>query len=189
LAVAPFGLPLGAATPANAQAVVTASGFKVAIAGDSDLARALQVARAFGIDTPKVAANGAAKLDIHVDGHWTGFEAPVLTGTAQIKNAEADVPGIIETVQVNSAAITIAPGSLTLQNVIAAFQHGPNLTGSVTVPRDCFAPCPITFAVHVDELSPERLNQVLNPKFRKHPWYNFFMPHPADQNNPLLTVE
>src|SRR5581483_5295798 len=118
LAVAPFGLPLGAATPANAQAVVTASGFNVAISGDSDLARALQVARAFGIDTPKVAATGAAKLDIRVEGHWTGFEAPVVTGSALIKNAMADVPGIIETVQVNSAAVSISPDSLTLQNVV-----------------------------------------------------------------------
>ncbi|HEY3927413.1 MAG TPA: AsmA family protein [Candidatus Koribacter sp.] len=188
LAVAPFGLQLGAAAPTNAQAVVTASGFNVAIAGDSDLARALQVARAFGIDIPKVAANGAAKLDLRVEGRWTGFEAPVLTGTAQIKNAHADVPGIIETMQVSSAAISMTPESLTLQNVAAAFEHGPNFTGSATVPRECSGPCPITFAVHADELSPERLDQILDPRFRKHPWYNFFMPHPADPKNPLLTA-
>ena len=190
VAVASFPLALGATTPAITQAVVTRDGFTVGIAGDTDLSRALQVARALGIDLPKVAATGGAKLDIHVEGHWTGFEAPALTGTAQFKNVHADVPGINETFQVNSAAASFDSKSLELQNVSGNFAKGPNFTGSVSIPRNCSAaPCPMAFAVHLDEASPERLNQLLNPKLRSRPWYNFFMPHPADQANPVPTAE
>lgn len=190
LTVSPFALPLGGATTTQAQAVVTDSGFNVGIAGDAELARALQVARALGIDMPKVAANGSARLDIRVQGRWTGFEAPDLTGTAQFKNVQADVPGIIETVQVASANASIDTQSLALQNVVASFRKGPNFTGTVSASRNCFAvPCPIKFTVHADELSPERLNQLLNPKLRNRPWYNFFMPHPAEQASPLPKAE
>lgn len=190
LAVTSFPLPLGTASSTAAEAVVTAAGFSIGISGDADLARALQVARALGIDTPRVAANGSAKLDIHVQGHWTGFEAPDLTGTAQFKNVQADVPGIIESVQVNAASASIDGKTLSLQNVVANFAKGPNLTGSVSIPRNCSdAPCPMTFTVHADELSPEQLNQLLNPKLRSRPWYNFFMPHPAGETDPLPKVE
>ncbi len=189
LAIAAFPLQLGATTPTSAQAVVSDGGFTIGLAGDAELARALQVARALGIATPRVAANGAARLDLRVEGHWTGFEAPTLTGIAQIKNAQADIPGVIETMQVSSALVTIDAKSLTLQNVAASFAKGPNFTGSVTVARNCSAPCPIRFAVHADELSPERLNQLFNPKLRSRPWYNFFMPHPEDKANPLPSTE
>ncbi len=189
LVVAPFGLQLGAAAPASAQAVVTASDFNVGVAGDTDLARALQVARALGIEMPKVSAAGGAKIDVHVNGHWTGFSAPTLAGSAQFKNVQADIPGVIETIHVAQAAATLDSSSLSLQNVTANFAKGPNFTGSVTVPLNCTSTCPMTFALHADELSPERLNQLLNPKLRNHPWYNFFMPHPGGEQNPLLTAE
>ncbi len=189
LAVPTFALPLGAAQSTQAQAVITEQGFNLALAGDAELARALQVARALGIDTPRVAAKGAANLDLHLSGRWTGFEAPELSGNARLKNVQADVPGVIETVQVSAATASIDPKSLSLQNVTASFAKGPNLTGSFSVPRNCSAaPCAITFMAHADEVSPERLNQLLNPKLRSRPWYNFFMPHPADQTNPLFTL-
>ncbi len=190
LEVAPFALQLGAASPAATQVVVTDDGFSIAIAGDTDLERSLQVARALGINAPAVAAKGFAKIDLHLAGRWTGFEAPTLSGTAQFKNVQADIPGVIETVQLSTATASIDARSLTLQNVVASFAKGPNLTGTVAVPRNCSSPpCPLTFVVHADELSPERLNQLLNPKLRSRPWYNFFMPHPSDQANPLLTLE
>jgi hypothetical protein len=190
LAVASFALHLGATATTTSQAVVTDETFNVAVEGDADLARALQVARALGIDTPKVSAKGAAKLNLQIAGHWTGFEAPDLSGIVQLKNVQADIPGLIETVQVNGATATIDAKKMTIQNVVAGFAKGPNATGTVSVPRNC-APsaCAITFSAHADELSPERLNQLLNPKLRSRPWYNFFMPHPADQANPLLTLE
>jgi hypothetical protein len=190
VSVAPFPLALGGASATVTQVMVSAGGFSIGVAGDADVARALQVSRALGIDTPKVAAKGAAKLDIHIAGHWTGFEAPEMTGGAQLKNVQADIPGVIETLQLNSAAASFDAKSLSFQNVVASFATGPNFTGTVAIPRNCVAaPCPMTFAVHADELSPERLNQLLNPKLRKGPWYNFFMPQPAGQGNPLLTVE
>lgn len=189
LAFEPFGLPLDAVQPATAQAVVTGDGFSIGVAGDADVARALQVARAVGIDTPKVSANGAAKLDMQVTGHWTGFEAPELTGNAQFKNVHADVPGVIETLQVTAATAHLDPKSLILENVIASFPGGPNFTGSALFPRACPSQdCAMDFSVHADVLSPERLNQILNPQLRKRPWYNFFMPHPADLGNPLQSI-
>ena len=186
LTIPSFPLALGATQSTQAQAVITEQGFILSVAGESDLARALQVARALGIDTPRVSAKGDANLDLHLSGQWTGFGAPELSGTARLKNVQADVPGVIETVQVNSAVANIDAKSLTLQNVVANFTKGPNLTGSVSIPRNCSsAPCAMTFTAHADEVSPERLNQLLNPKLRSRPWYNFFMPHPEGQGNPL----
>jgi len=170
LTVAQFPLPLGAVAPTLAQAVITSEGFDIAIAGDTDLARALEVSRALGVDTPKVNAKGAAKVDLHVTGHWTGFEAPDVTGSAQLKNVVAEVPGIVEIVQVASAAATVDEKALHLQNVVANFTKGPNITGSVAVPRNCSNdPCPMDFTLHADELSPERLDSLLNPKLRNRP--------------------
>ena len=51
-----------------------ASSFRVA--GDADLARALQVARALGIDTPRVAAKGDANLDLHRRWPMDGLRSP-----------------------------------------------------------------------------------------------------------------
>ena len=190
LAIAPFALQLGAVSPTATEAAVTDTGFTVGIAGDADLARTMQVARALGIDIPKVAASGSARLDIRVEGHWTGFEAPDLSGTAQFKNVKAEVPGVIETVQVNSASATIDAKSLALQNVVASFNKGPSFTGSVAVSRNCSSgSCPMTFTVHADELSPERLNSLLNPKLRNRPWYNFFTARAPQPVNPIQTLE
>ena len=189
LAVAPFPIDLGAADPTQALAVVTNDGFTIGLAGDTDLARTLQVARALGIETPRVSAKGAAKLDLKVVGRWTGFEAPQLTGTAQLKNVVAEVPGVIEPVQVVGATVALDEKALRFQNVAASFTKGPSLTGTVAMSRNCQAgPCPMEFTVHADELSPERLNQLLNPKFRNRPWYNFFMPHPSGDKNPLAAL-
>lgn len=190
LAVAPFTLALGAAKPAAVNAVITGAGFTATIAGDTDIARTLQVSRALGIDTPKVAAKGDANVNLTLAGRWTGFEAPQVTGSAQFKNVQADVPGVIETVLLNSGSAAIGAQELRFENLNANFPKGPKLTGSVAIPRNCTAgPCAVQFEVHADELSPERLNQLLNPKLRSRPWYNFFMPHPAGDNNPLASFD
>ena len=116
-----------------------------------------------------------------VDGQWTGFGAPELTGTAHIKNAQADVPGVIETVQVNSAVAEYRCEVADLAECRRKFHQGPELHRiGFDPPQLSSAPCPMTFTVHADELSPERLNQLFNPKLRSRPWYNFFMPHPEE---------
>lgn len=189
MVAAPFPVRLGGASPATASAIIEGDGFSVQVAGDADVARALQIARALGIGVPKVDAKGTSRLNLQVSGKWVGFEAPLTTGTVQLKNVDADIPGLIEPIRIASANVVLAPDRMTVQNVAGTISKSPAVSGSVTVPRQCAGDtCAISFDLHADELSLERLNTLLNPSLRKRPWYNFFMPRPATEN-PLATLK
>src|SRR5690242_12095000 len=170
-----FPLPLGAKPPATAEAWLSRSTYNVAVQGDSDVERVLRIARAFGLRAPEVRAEGAARLNIHVAGNWTGFAVPQITGTAQLHEVVARVNGIAAPLRIENASLNLTPDQAEISNITAAFPTTHvTLTGSVRLPRGCASveSCPVRFQLHAEQISLAELDMLLNPRARSRPWYD-----------------
>ncbi|MGC2210831.1 MAG: AsmA family protein [Candidatus Korobacteraceae bacterium] len=174
LVVQSFDLPLGAATPAKIDGTLDREHFALHLKGDATLERLQQFARAWGIGAPKFSLTGPAAIDLLIGGDWASFEAPQVTGTAQLKNAHAQVPGLSAPVEISSARVELDRDRIALRNASATIGK-ISLGGSAGFPRSCDAdsPCQASFDLSTDDLNPERWNEVLNPHVKKTPWYYF----------------
>ena len=123
---------------------------------------------------PKFSLAGPAAIDLVIGGNWASFEAPQVTGTAQLKNARAEVPGLSAPVEISSARVELDRDRFALRNASATVGK-ISLSGSAGFPRSCDgeSPCESSFDLSTDELNPERWNEVLNPHLKKSPWYYF----------------
>jgi AsmA protein len=174
LAVQSFDLPLGAGTPARVDGTLDLEHFAMHLKGDATLERLQQFARAWGIGAPKFSLVGPAAIDMLVGGNWASLEAPQVTGTAQLKNARAEVPGLTVPVEIPGARVELDRDRIVLRNATATIGK-ISLGGSASFPRTCEtdSPCDANFDLSTDDLNSERWNEVLNPHLKKTPWYYF----------------
>ncbi|MGB8768969.1 MAG: AsmA family protein [Candidatus Korobacteraceae bacterium] len=174
LLVKPFPIPLGATSPATASAVFDEDHYNVNFKGEAELARLLNIAKAFGVGTPGVGLAGAAQVDLDVAGTWVGFAPPISSGKLQLHTATAELQGIAEPLQISSAAATLANQEVNVTSFTAGFAKGPDISGSASFPVHCTAPetCTLHFDVRSDDASLARLNQLVNPSFFNQPWYH-----------------
>jgi hypothetical protein len=172
LVVESFDLPLGAATPATVEGLLDDEHFALHFKGDARLERLQQFARAVGVGVPQIALAGPATLDLTVGANWIDFANPAVTGTAQLKNVRAEVPGLSVPLEISSAHVELERNRFSLRNATATAGKIA-LAGSASFPRSCTAdlPCESTFDLTTDEFNPERWNEVLNPRLKKQPWY------------------
>ena len=175
LVIQSFDLPLGEPAPASVQGTIDDQRFSLHLKGEASLDRLQQFARAIGVDAPKIALAGPAALDIAITGGWGDFISPEVTGSAQLKNARAEVPGLLAPLEIASARVDFDRHRLALRNASASVGK-VTLTGNAELPRSCDAdsPCESSFDLATDELNPERWNEVLNPHIKKRPWYRLF---------------
>jgi hypothetical protein len=173
LAVQPFALPLGAASPATADAQFDFENYRIHVAGPAELARLMTVAQALGVGTPGVGLAGAAQLDVEMAGTWTGFAPPVPTGKIQVRTATAELQGVSEPLMVGSAALALQGPLVNVSSFSAGFTKGGQLSGSATLPVHCTGPesCLLEFDVRAEDVSFARINQLLNPAMGQ-PWYH-----------------
>jgi AsmA-like protein len=174
LVVQSFDLPLGAGTPAKVDGTLDSKRFSLRLKGDATLERLQQFARVWGIGAPKFSVAGPAAIDLRIGGNWASFEAPQVTGTAQLKNARAEVPGLSAPVEISAARVELDRDRIALHNASATIGK-ILLSGNASFPRSCDAdsPCEASFDLSSDDLNPERWNEVLNPHLKKTPWYYF----------------
>jgi len=172
LIVESFDLPLGAVAPATVEGLLDDEHFSLRFKGDARLERLQQFARAVGIGVPKIALSGPATLDLTVGANWSDFASPAVTGTAQLKNVRAEVPGLSVPLEISAARVELDRNRFTLRSATATAGK-VSLAGSASFPRSCTAdlPCESTFDLTTDDFNPERWNEVLNPHLKKHPWY------------------
>lgn len=170
-----FQLALGANAPLVGNAWVSPDGYSLSLHGDAELSRLMQVARALGIGVPHFQAFGSTRVAIAIDGEWKGFAQPSARGTLQLRNARAEIPGIAQPVQIASATVSLAHDELRVQN-LAASADDVTLTGNAVFPRSCEQdiPCTSQLQLQFDEIDPEKLNALLNPRLKQRPWYRFF---------------
>jgi hypothetical protein len=186
--VGPFNLALGRPVPATVHGWASHSGYSLVIQGDAQVQRLLQLARIVGIPSPQPVAEGWAKVDLQVAGGWSGFLTPRAMGKAQLHSIRAEVRGLNTPVEIASANLLLTPDQIDVQNLTASVADSA-WRGSLVLPRQCTAPdpCPVRFELHADEIATDRLNQAINPRVRKQPWYRF-LSSPATGVPYLLTV-
>lgn len=175
LNIGPFPVPLGLVEPAAASGWVSRQGYSFSLTGEGNVARILSLARTAGIGVPRFQLKGTANLDAQLVGEWKGFVQSRATGTMELKNVTAEVPGIAAPIKLASADVLLQQNSVTLRKMNAGL--GPlKATGTATFPRHCEddQPCVSQLDIQADEVSLDEVNRLLNPRLKKRPWYRLF---------------
>jgi len=172
--VGPFNLALSKSAPVLVRGRVSRSGYGFSVQGDAQVQRLLQAARTVGIAAPQPVAEGLARVDLQLAGNWSGLGPVRAMGKAQLHSIRAEVRGLNTPLEIASANLTLTPDQVSVQNLTASLA-GTVWRGSLALPRQCAVPgaCPVRFDLHADQISTDRLNQVLNPHVPKRPWYRF----------------
>ena len=173
LAVEPFAVDLGGASPAHAHGLFSRAGYRIDVDGDSSLKRLLHVSEALGVAAPRFSPDGSALLDVSLTGGWAGFAEPLVVGTAKIK-ATAPIAGFAAPVQVTSATVKLTPDAIVVQDLAFSWpKAGVAAAGSMQLPRHCttIETCPVQFQLRSDSLAIEDVNALVNPRAEKRPWY------------------
>jgi len=167
-------LDLGGATPARAQAWFSRTGYKISIEGEAQVRRLLEVALAAGVRAPQPAATGLAGVDLLLAGGWTGFAAPAVSGTAQIRDVNLPLAGFAAPLQIASAYVNLSGAATSVYNLNAGFPAlHLSFSGWLRLPVSCDeAQCPVQFQLASNQLSTDELNRLLNPRLQKRPWYD-----------------
>lgn len=173
LQIAPFPLRVSSSAPARGWAWFSPTGYNLQVQGDARVERLLQIARAVGLAAPGVAATGAARINLQIAGNWSGFVPPQVTGTAQLRSVTAHVDALPSPLQFATATLTLTSSDVSVDNLAASFPGAHlSFTGWVRKPRGCSsADCPAQFQLRADTVETDDLNRLLNPRFRKRPWY------------------
>jgi uncharacterized protein involved in outer membrane biogenesis len=166
---------MGGAMPMQALAWISPKGYQLLIHGDAELARLMQVARVLGIGVPRFQALGPALVSVELSGEWRGFVQPSAEGTILLKNARAEIPGIAKPVQIAKASVTLAQQEMRIEDLSATVDT-VSVTGTAVFPRSCADDdvCTSQLNLAFDEIDPEKLNALVNPRLKQRPWYRFF---------------
>jgi hypothetical protein len=173
LTLTPVKLDLGDEDPAIIGGSLSGTDARLTLSGGAELPRLLALAHAFGVRAPAVNLKGAATLNLEVAHEWGSFSAPVVTGTAQLRRASAQVLGIGAPVEVRSAFLTLEPESVKVQKLEGSFASTPlTFMGSLELTRNCesFPQCPVRFDLSAPQLSLEELNALFNPAATRSSW-------------------
>ena len=182
-----FAVPLSSGPPALANGWVSPNGYAIRIKGEAEILRLVQVGRALGIAVPKIGTYGSANINLDISGKWVGLPRPSVSGTARLKSARAEVPGIASPIQIASSDIEFSGDNFSLSNIVA--QVGPiKFTGHAKFPRQCFQsePCIPQLDLQAEELNVDQLNALFNPRLKKRPWYRLFGSSSEDTLIPRL---
>jgi hypothetical protein len=186
LEVGPFDISMGRPNPVVVHGSLTRSGYDLAVNGDAQLARLLQVARMLGLPSRQPAADGVAKVDLQLLGKWSGFAGPQPIGKMQLSGVRVEIRGVNAPLQVATANVQIDTDEVKILNLNASLGDIP-WQGSVDLPRPCLDvhDCPMHFDLHTEKVSIEALNRLLNPNLRNKPWYKF-LPFSSQTEKPFL---
>jgi hypothetical protein len=158
---------------------VDRGGYELAVAGETDVARALRLGRMIGVPATPANPEGSAQVDLHIAGLWTGqnrqdtsgFMGPQVTGTAKLKNVKVAVRGA-GSVEISSADVQLLADE-TRVGKLNAKAAGATWSGSIEVPRGCGSPeaCPVHFSLNTDDVSLAQLGEWAHPGVEKRAWY------------------
>jgi hypothetical protein len=172
LIIGPFPLKLGRPAAATAQIAISPTSYDLAVNGEADVLRVLQVARTIALPAINPHADGWAKLDLHTSGPWTGFASPKATGTAQLHAVHAELRGVQGPVEISSATVNLAEDGVRVDSM-SALVAGSHWMGWLSFPRMCATPltCPVEFNLHADEVVITQLADAFRPHPAKKRWY------------------
>ncbi|MGZ4731233.1 MAG: AsmA family protein [Terriglobales bacterium] len=176
LDIGPFGI--GGAHPGSAtiRGFLDRTGYSFSITGETEIAKALRLARMAGLPAVSSNADGSALLDLLLAGNWIvpgkGFASPQLTGTARLHNVHVLERSAGVHAEIISAEMQLMADAVHVVR-LNANAAGAAWTGSLDLPRGCGTPdaCPVHFALNTNQAALSNLQEWVNPKSRKRPWY------------------
>jgi uncharacterized protein involved in outer membrane biogenesis len=183
----PFPVAVGRVVPATARGWVNRSGYNIALAGEAVIPNALRVARMVGLPALQSATTeGTAQVDLQIAGSWarpgngtaSGFSAPQVTGTAKLRNVRIAFRGVGGPIEIVSADVQLLPGEARVAKLNATAAN-TMWTGSLAMPRGCGTPgaCQVHFMLNANQIALGELNEWVNPRPEKRPWYLVLEPN------------
>jgi hypothetical protein len=176
----PFPLTIGHGLQPAVQGSVDRAGYRISLTGEAEVARALRVARLFGVPALSTAAEGMAQVDLQMAGSWTEwatgapstFAEPRVTGTAKLHNVRVEVRGVDGPIEIASANLELLPDVVRVAKLNASAAHAM-WTGSLELPRGCGTPgaCAVRFNLSANELGLSQVSQWVSAGPKKQPWY------------------
>ena len=181
----PFPLTIGRSLQPVVQGWVGRSGYRISLIGEAEVARALRVARLFGLPVLSTAADGVAQVDLQIAGSWTewatgapsAFAEPRVTGTAKLHNVRVEVRGVDGPIEIIAANLQLLPDVVRVAKLNANAAHAV-WTGSLELPRGCGTPgaCAVRFSLSANEVGLSQVSQWVGPGPKKQPWYKVLSP-------------
>jgi len=188
LVIGPIHVAMGRPVPLTVEGLVGRENYEFTFHGDAQLERLFESARMLRFPVPPVKAQGLAKIDLALRGTWWGPEAPRAVGKAQLIGVRSQVRGLNQPLDIVAANLALSPDQVQVQHLLASVA-GSAWSGSLAVERPCSvtAGCRARFDLHASEIAIERMDQLLNPRMRKKPWYRV-LSSPADLPPPFLST-
>ncbi len=176
----PLPAGTGRPVPATAIGVISRFGYRISVAGDMQVGRALEAARLFGVPALAASVDGMAQVDLQVTGSWSVPAATVaseasqlqVTGTARLRNLRAELRGMETPLEISSAELQLLPEEVRVARLSANAAHAL-WTGSLQLPRGCGIPgtCLVRFNLNTNEISLGEISRWVNPGRNDQPWY------------------
>jgi hypothetical protein len=176
----PFPVALGRPVPAQARGWMGRSGYGIAIRGDGEIAHTLRFASLMGLQAVRTNAEGVAQMDLQIAGTWadnmvgkpSGFSLPEVTGTVQLRNVRAMVPGANGPIEISSAQLLLGHDGVRVEKLTARAADA-DWTGNLIFPRGCGAPdaCLIRFNLNTSEAALGDLYAWLASQPAERRWY------------------
>jgi len=170
----------GKNTNPTIQGWIARSGYDLAVAGETEIPRALRLARLAGIATLPATPEGSAQIDLQITGSWAGessdhhagFAGPRVTGSAKLQNVQVAIRGVENSAEITSAELRLLPDQVRVTKLNAK-AAGSDWTGSLELPRGCGTPdaCAVHFALNTNQATLTRFNEWINVSAKKRPWY------------------
>jgi hypothetical protein len=181
----PFPVGLGQPSPAQAQGWVGRSGYHLALHGEGEISQTLRMAGLIGLSATRANAEGAARMDLQIDGSWagnatgtpSGFISPKVIGTAQLREVRATLRGANAPFVVSSAELKLLPDEVRAEKLLAR-AAGAHWSGSIALPRGCGTPgaCLVRFHLNTDEMALSGLAAWLRSHPSQRRWYDLLAP-------------
>ena len=180
----PFAVALGRPVPAQARGWVARSGYGMVIRGDGEVSRTLRMASLLGLPAVKANVEGAAQMELQIDGHWRGnvagnisgtesaFSLPEVTGTVHLRDVQATVRGVNAPVEISSAEVQLVRDEVRVEK-LSARAAGAEWAGTVELPRGCGTPgaCLVRFNLNSEEIGMDGLQEWLGSHPSQRKWY------------------
>jgi len=152
----------------------------LSVAGEAEIAKALRLARMFGLPALQSSAEGTAQVDLQIAGSWagrsngrtSGFTGPQVTGTAKLRNVRVSLRGVSGPIEIASAEVQLLPQEVRVGKLNAK-SGDTSWTGSVEMPRGCGTPgaCQAYFVLNANQIVLGELSEWVSPRPKDRPWY------------------
>ncbi len=192
----PFPVAIGRTAP-TVRGWVDRGAYNFEVAGEADIAKALRMARMFGLVALQSNAEGTAQLNLQIAGSWadrsngtsSGFTGSQVTGTAKLRNVRVAVRGAGGPVEIVSADMQLLPDEVRVAKLNAKAAD-TSWTGSLEMPRGCGAPgaCQVRFILNANQIALGGLREWISPRPKERPWYRVLESSPQAGPSFLASV-